>query len=141
MSTISLTKYTHPIVRFIPESARWLLSRNRVDEAEAVIQNAARVNKVSLPKKVFENFKEEEGSTETMISVFRAPTLLIRSLIILLNWYEYWLNSIENKCMYSYSYIFTLLFTFILLTVRGGRKFCGNESGSHGRITQYILKS
>ena len=141
MSTISLTKYTHPIVRFIPESARWLLSRNRVDEAEAVIQNAARVNKVSLPKKVFENFKEEEGSTETMISVFRAPTLLIRSLIILLNWYEYWLNSIENKCMYSYSYIFTLLFTFILLTVRGRRKFCSNESGSHGRITQYILKS
>jgi len=70
----------------LPESARWLLSRNRVDEAEAIIQNAAKVNKVTLPKNVFGNLKQDDTPPENFIAVFKAPKLLVRSIIILVNW-------------------------------------------------------
>lgn len=74
------------LLRLLPESARWLLSRNRVDEAEAIIQNAAKVNKVTLPKNVFGNLKQDDTPPENFIAVFKAPKLLVRSIIILVNW-------------------------------------------------------
>jgi OCT family organic cation transporter-like MFS transporter 4/5 len=33
----------------IPESPRWLLTQNRIDDAEKVVQKMAKFNKVSIP--------------------------------------------------------------------------------------------
>jgi len=33
----------------IPESPRWLLSKNRIDEAEAIVQQMAKINGKTVP--------------------------------------------------------------------------------------------
>ena len=46
--------------RFIPESARWLLSRGRQAEAKKMLEKMARVNKVKLPENLFDDIDEEQ---------------------------------------------------------------------------------
>lgn len=40
---------TRRVSRYVPESARWLLTQGRKEEAIEQLQRAARVNKRSLP--------------------------------------------------------------------------------------------
>lgn len=43
--------------RFIPESPRWLITQGRVEEAEVIVRDAARKNKVEAPPVIFKNFE------------------------------------------------------------------------------------
>lgn len=45
--------------RFLPESPRWLITQGRVEEAEAIVRDAARKNKAEAPPVIF---KESEVS-------------------------------------------------------------------------------
>jgi hypothetical protein len=53
---------TEIFLRFIPESVRWLLARQKNDKAGEIVRKAARVNRVVLSERVLAGF--ESGKTE-----------------------------------------------------------------------------
>ncbi|GAA6234857.1 solute carrier family 22 member 4-like isoform X1 [Lates japonicus] len=67
----------------IPESPRWLLQKGRVEEAELVIRNAAKMNRVPVPEVIFEagecleimQNKGEEPQTYTYMDLIRTRNM------------------------------------------------------------------
>lgn len=71
----------------MPESPRWLLSVGRVKEASDVIRKMARGNGVELSEKTMSLGEVElEGGGEKIWRMLTVPVLLVRTLIIFLNW-------------------------------------------------------
>ncbi|XP_012946123.2 solute carrier family 22 member 21 [Aplysia californica] len=80
---------------FVPESIRWLTVTGRVDEAEAVVQQLARVNKRSLPEKtrstlqrIADQEKEsrESGKKHTYLHLVRDWSVAKLTIILCLDW-------------------------------------------------------
>lgn len=79
---------------FIPESSRWLLSKNRKDEAIKVIEAVAKENKATIPKEVLDSIGDDQKvatknanvKVPTLIDLFRYPNLRKKTLIIFLSW-------------------------------------------------------
>lgn len=79
---------------FIPESARWLLTKNRLPEAMKLIQIAAKENKVKITDNQLESLlvgdikpKDPNVKEATILDIFRHPNLRRRSLIIFFDWF------------------------------------------------------
>ncbi|XP_060068380.1 organic cation transporter protein-like [Ylistrum balloti] len=71
----------------LPESPRWLISKKRFEEAEAVLRKAERINKVKLPDNLFDkDIDEVPKPTGNFLQLFTNRILLIRTLIIFFNW-------------------------------------------------------
>ncbi|KAJ8315873.1 hypothetical protein KUTeg_008023 [Tegillarca granosa] len=70
----------------IPESARWLISKNKYKEAEKIIQKAAKVNKVTLTKDILDFKSLENPPKEYIWQLFTSKVLFLRSLVIFFNW-------------------------------------------------------
>lgn len=83
---------------FIPESARWLLSKKRKTEAIEIIEKAAKENRVTIPQEIYDNLLEdtaveEKTKTDTdekepsVLDLFRYPNLRNKSLLIFFSWF------------------------------------------------------
>ncbi|EDW67544.1 organic cation transporter protein [Drosophila virilis] len=83
----------------VPESARWLLSKGRKEEAFVIIEKAAKVNRVQIPSEIYEQLveeaaekkrKDELAAAEPSASVFdllRYPNLRRKTLLIFFDWF------------------------------------------------------
>ncbi|XP_029796424.1 solute carrier family 22 member 13 [Suricata suricatta] len=72
----------------LPESARWLLTRGRVEEAKQVIQKAASVNRRKLsPELLCQLVPEKTGPSGSPLDLFRHPQLRKVTLILFYIWF------------------------------------------------------
>ncbi|XP_072036920.1 organic cation/carnitine transporter 2-like [Amphiura filiformis] len=60
------TYHVHITDRFIPESARWLVSRGRVDEADKILTKIADFNNIPVPTSSFLTSRPQELSEEVV---------------------------------------------------------------------------
>ncbi|KAJ8025317.1 Organic cation transporter protein [Holothuria leucospilota] len=89
-------------IPFVPESARWLISKKKFDKAEKIVLKAAKVNGKSdkLPPNFIQELQEtdtsvscEQGNggvlekTPTLIDLFRTPNLRTGTFILMYNWF------------------------------------------------------
>ncbi|TMS37400.1 hypothetical protein L596_004337 [Steinernema carpocapsae] len=79
----------------IPESARWLVSQRRFEEADEVLQRAARMNKTSLPEKWWEEIEiadEKSGGKAAherkynFLDLIRTPKTRMRTIGTFICW-------------------------------------------------------
>ncbi|EDV90527.1 organic cation transporter protein [Drosophila grimshawi] len=83
----------------IPESARWLLSKGRSEEAFVIIERAARVNRVQIPSEIYDQLVREESAQKeqaqtasqqpsaSVWDLLRYPNLRRKTLIIFFDWF------------------------------------------------------
>lgn len=82
-----------PYIWLLPESVRWLLSKNKTDQAKSIIRAVAKTNKVNVCEETLEELaKSEEKSKSdnapkkyTIIDLCR-PSILLLSLNVWFNW-------------------------------------------------------
>lgn len=93
--------------RFIPESARWLLTKDRVQEAKDLLQRASLENGVEMPNEVLDtllNNNSEDSMPDvkkpSLFDLFRYPNLRRKSILLFFNWYD------DDFVSYSMHFIF-----------------------------------
>ena len=82
-----------PYIWFLPESVRWLLSKDRVEQAREIIRKVADTNKVDISEEMLEDLTKAEEKTDTdnsskkytIIDLCR-PAMLLLSLNVWFNW-------------------------------------------------------
>lgn len=80
----------------LPESPRWLLMRERLEEANTVLKNIARVNNKELPeeftiklqKLVLEQKEKgcKSAKNASVFALFKTPNMRLKTCLITLNW-------------------------------------------------------
>jgi len=77
----------------MPESLRWLIMKNRLDDAERLITKVTAVNKIEFPQVKWGDIKLQLGLADTetkqysVIDILKTPKLRKRSLILFYIWY------------------------------------------------------
>uniref|UniRef100_A0AAY4B915 Major facilitator superfamily (MFS) profile domain-containing protein n=1 Tax=Denticeps clupeoides TaxID=299321 RepID=A0AAY4B915_9TELE len=72
----------------LPESARWLLTQGRQEEARREIQKVARANKRKVPESLLDKLEAETTpQTGSMLDLFRMPYLRKRALVLSYLWF------------------------------------------------------
>ncbi|XP_050192490.1 solute carrier family 22 member 13-like [Myiozetetes cayanensis] len=72
----------------LPESARWLVTKGRMEEAKKLLQKAAATNKCSLPAGLLEQLKpEKQIKSGSVLDLFRKKHLRKVTLLMLCVWF------------------------------------------------------
>ncbi|KFP42853.1 Solute carrier family 22 member 13, partial [Chlamydotis macqueenii] len=72
----------------IPESARWLVTKGRVEEAKKILQKAASTNKRTIPPELLEQLKpEKQTKSGSTLDLFRKKHLRKVTSIISCAWF------------------------------------------------------
>ncbi|XP_017944704.1 solute carrier family 22 member 13 [Manacus vitellinus] len=72
----------------LPESARWLVTKGRMEEAKKLLQKAAATNKRSLPEGLLEQLKpEKQIKSGSLLDLFRKKHLRKVTLIMSCAWF------------------------------------------------------
>ncbi|KAK6170807.1 hypothetical protein SNE40_019111 [Patella caerulea] len=72
----------------VPESPRWLISKERPEKAMEIIEKIAKVNKTKVPQTTLEadDDKEKTSQLKSFIALFTHRVLFFRTIIIFFNW-------------------------------------------------------
>uniref|UniRef100_A0A668AY80 Major facilitator superfamily (MFS) profile domain-containing protein n=1 Tax=Myripristis murdjan TaxID=586833 RepID=A0A668AY80_9TELE len=73
-----------PFWWFIPESPRWLLTQGRVKEAEAVLRNAAKRNKIKAPQDIFKDYNGKPEERHSVLDLVRTSNIRTATIILIL---------------------------------------------------------
>jgi len=95
--SVKFTKTNYSILRFIPESVRWLLANGKQEKAVKILQKVCSVNGVDISDKdiieVLEcDFEKkpialaDAQPKASFFDLFKHPVILKRSIIIMLLW-------------------------------------------------------
>ncbi|XP_061852500.1 solute carrier family 22 member 13-like [Colius striatus] len=72
----------------LPESARWLVTKGKIEEAKKVLQKAASVNKSTIPAELLEQLKpEKKTKSGNILDLFRKKHLRNLTLIMSCIWF------------------------------------------------------
>ncbi|XP_033954362.1 solute carrier family 22 member 4 isoform X1 [Pseudochaenichthys georgianus] len=76
-----------PLWWFIPESPRWLITQGRVEEAEAIVREAARKNKIEAPAVIFKEYDvSAQFKKYTMLDILKSKKIRSITLMCLILW-------------------------------------------------------
>lgn len=88
LAVLSMTSVVNiPLWWFIPESPRWLITQGRIEEAEAILKDAARRNKVQAPAVIFKETESIRPNRRyTMLDVIKSQKIRCITLMCLIQW-------------------------------------------------------
>ncbi|XP_037324308.1 organic cation/carnitine transporter 2 isoform X2 [Pungitius pungitius] len=88
LAVLSMTAVAYvPLWWFIPESPRWLVTQGRLEEAEAIVRDAARKNKVEAPPVIFKVCEGLSPSRRySMLDVLKSKNIRCITLMCLVLW-------------------------------------------------------
>ncbi|XP_038059886.1 organic cation transporter protein-like [Patiria miniata] len=78
---------------FIPESARWQMSKGKYKQAEKTLRKVAARNKKEFPEEMFTSCeiigaaKQENEGQQTFVALFRTPNMCIKTLNLMFYWF------------------------------------------------------